>query len=33
MYFKGFTKFVFEAEEKILDMPYFYFGKYSFPIC
>ena len=29
MYTKEFPKFVFEVEEKILDMPYFYFGKYS----
>ena len=28
MYAKDFPKFVFEVEEKILDMPYFYFGKY-----
>ena len=29
MYTKEFPKFVFEVEGKILDMPYFYFGKYS----
>ena len=30
MYFKEFKKFVFEVEEKVLDMPYFYFCEYSF---
>ena len=29
MYTKEFPKFVFEVEGKILDMHYFYFGKYS----
>ena len=33
MYTKDFNKFVFEVEGKILDMQYFYFGKYSFLIC
>ena len=32
-YQKKFNQFVFEVEEKVLDMPYFYFRKYSFPIC
>ena len=32
MYTKDFTLFVFEVEEKILDMPYFYSGKHSFPV-
>ena len=32
MYNKEFTKFVFEVKWIELDMPYFYFCKYSFPI-
>ena len=31
MYTKEFTNFVFEVEEKVLDLPYFFFCKYSFP--
>ena len=32
MYTDKFTQFVMEVEEKVLDMQYFYFCKYSFRI-
>ena len=33
MYTKEFTNFVWEEKWIVLDMPYFYFRKYSFPKC
>ena len=33
MNIKEFKNFVWEEEAIVLDMPYFYFRKYSIPIC
>ena len=32
MYYKEFEKFNWEVEGQVLTMPYFYLGKYLFPI-